>query len=70
MGLTVLSAGSLYAAWPGITTITIPPPFCIRADYAFALCHAKAQPQADFLLSVEAQEVLEKGGFLPLEKRA
>lgn len=59
-----------YAARPGITTITIPPPFHIRADYAFALCHAKAQPLADFLLSAEAQGILEKGGFLPLEKRA
>lgn len=59
-----------YAARAGITTITIPPPFHIRADYAFALCHAKAQPLADFLLSAEAQGILEKGGFLPLEKRA
>lgn len=58
-----------YAPQAGIAVITLPPPFRIRADYAFAVCHAKARPLADFLLSARAQKILQQGGFLPLEEK-
>lgn len=47
----------------GIVTLEIPEPYQIRADYALAVCHSKAQPLADFLLSPQAQEILQKTGF-------
>ncbi|WP_380183776.1 substrate-binding domain-containing protein [Kalamiella sp. sgz302252] len=55
-----------YAAQPGIAVLAIPTPFQIRADYAFAVCNANARPLAAFLLSAQAQTILQKGGFLPL----
>ena len=55
-----------YAAQPGIAVLAIPAPFQIRADYAFAVCHADARPLAAFLLSAQAQTILQEGGFLPL----
>lgn len=58
-----------YAAPAGVTLVTLPPPFQIRADYAFAICHDRARPLADFLLSAEAQAILRQGGFLPLENK-
>lgn len=58
-----------YAAPAGIAVITLPPPFQIRADYAFAVCHDKARPLANFLLSAEAQTILRQGRFLPLEEK-
>jgi len=55
-----------YAARPGIAVVAIPPPFQVRASYAFAVCHAGASALADFLLSAQAQAIFQQGGFLPL----
>ncbi|MBV4368923.1 substrate-binding domain-containing protein [Erwiniaceae bacterium CMYE1] len=51
---------------PGITVMAIPAPFKIRASYGLAICQPAARPLAEFLLSAQAQEILQKKGFLPL----
>ncbi|MGE9551407.1 molybdate ABC transporter substrate-binding protein [Erwinia amylovora] len=57
------SYAPLIAMESGIVTLDIPAPYQVRADYALAVCHGKAQPLAEFLLSPGAQEMLQKAGF-------
>jgi molybdate transport system substrate-binding protein len=47
----------------GLRVIEIPEDYNIRADYAFAQCHARAEPLSDFLLSTAAQGYLTREGF-------
>ena len=46
-----------------ITVLDIPSPFQIQADYALAVYHPEAQPLANFLLTVQAQKILQQAGF-------
>ena len=46
-----------------ITVLDIPSPFQVQADYALAVCHPQAQPLADFLLTVQAQNIFQQAGF-------
>lgn len=48
-----------------LKVITIPPPYNPLANYACAVITPQAQPLADFLLSVEAQKIVQQAGFLP-----
>ncbi|WP_158784116.1 molybdate ABC transporter substrate-binding protein [Pantoea sp. BAV 3049] len=57
------SYAPLIARESGIVTLDIPAPYQVRADYALAVCHSKAQPLAEFLVSPQAQEILQKAGF-------
>ncbi len=48
--------------------VDLPESWQIRADYAFAMCEAKARPLANFLLSPRAQEILQASGFDQIRK--
>lgn len=46
-----------------LVTLSIPAPWQITADYAFAVCQERAQPLAAFLLSARAQQIFKDAGF-------
>lgn len=50
---------------PTLQVFTIPAPYNIRAEYAWALCQPQASPLAAFLSSPAAQLILRQYGFLP-----
>ncbi|RWR01648.1 molybdenum ABC transporter substrate-binding protein [[Pantoea] beijingensis] len=51
-----------------IAVMEIPASYQIRANYAFAVCHPRAQLLASFLVSERAQSILEREGFIPLNR--
>jgi molybdate transport system substrate-binding protein len=49
---------------PTLQVFSIPSPYNLRAEYAWALCHPQAMALADFLQSPAAQQILRQYGFL------
>ncbi|MDE1186842.1 MAG: substrate-binding domain-containing protein [Pantoea sp.] len=51
-------------SFPALQVLSIPAPYNVRAEYAWALCQPQALVLADFLQSAAAQQILRQYGFL------